>query len=639
MFKYLIILYLFNYSFIISQNSEENRKLTDLSDDILILHVNDVHCGINDTIGYDGFVLYREEMKKKYKYIISVDVGDHVQGGTLGAVSEGSAIIKVMNKVEFDVAILGNHEFDYGIEQLNHLYSNITSKYTCINFCYKANKTQVFNAYKIIELNGIKIGFIGVLTPLTFSKTYLSQLKDKNGDPIYDFLTDNHVQDLYDEIQNYIDQLKSEDRVDYIILLTHLGMNVELYQSNELLTKLEGVNAVLDGHTHRIYNTTSPDKNNNEITIAQTGTKLQSIGKLIIKSDGGISSEIIHEVPEPKDNPNAKKIFRGEKDRWVDANMNNFLSHLWDDYYEELNIVYGHSNYDLIIWPTDSSNPHSVYCRVQECTVGNLIADAIKEIGKGEFSIINGGAVRNNMLKGDLTRGKLIDALPWFNNVVIKQITGKCILDVLEFGLSKWPDSSGGFPQVAGITFDVNETINSSVEVDSLGMFVNVTGKRRVSNVKINGVDLDENKYYNASLLEFMASGGDGYQMLSEFDVFSEALITDTDALSLYIQQIEEIPEKYKDLQGRINFLNASSGKDSVPSSSSSNIPSSSSSSSSSDSSSTSLIVIIVVSIIALIILFVSFSIIRSGRVCPKLSAKKINTNEEDPNSYLPITI
>jgi len=99
------------------------------------MHLNDVHCGVNDTIGYDGFVLYRDELKRNNPNVISVDVGDHVQGGTLGSISEGSAIIDIMNKVGFDVAILGNHEFDYGIEQLSKLKENISSNYISSNFC------------------------------------------------------------------------------------------------------------------------------------------------------------------------------------------------------------------------------------------------------------------------------------------------------------------------------------------------------------------------------------------------------------------------------------------------------------------------------------------------------------------------
>ena len=146
---------------------------------------------------------------KKNPNIICVDVGDHVQGGTLGSISEGSAIIDIMNKVGFDVAILGNHEFDYGVERLSQLENNITSRYISSNFCFKKNKTSIFEPYKIIEKGGKKIAFIGVLTPLTFSKTYLSTLRDSNGEAIYDFLTGNNNQELYDAIQNYIKHTKN----------------------------------------------------------------------------------------------------------------------------------------------------------------------------------------------------------------------------------------------------------------------------------------------------------------------------------------------------------------------------------------------------------------------------------------------
>ena len=120
----------------------QKRNLQETSDDIIILHLNDVHCGVNDTIGYDGYVLYLNELKKKYPNLISVDVGDHVQGGVLGSISDGTAIINIMNKIGFDVAILGNHEFDYGLLQLSQLEKNISSDYICANFCYKKIKQE-----------------------------------------------------------------------------------------------------------------------------------------------------------------------------------------------------------------------------------------------------------------------------------------------------------------------------------------------------------------------------------------------------------------------------------------------------------------------------------------------------------------
>jgi len=280
----ITFLLIFNFAFqkefikIDIQDKNPRKLQEDLSDDIVILHINDVHSGLNDTVGYDGFVLYRDEMKKKYKNVITVDVGDHLQGGSICAISNGEAIIKLMNSIEFDVTILGNHEFDYGIEQLQKLGGNITSKYVCSNFCYNKNKSTIFDPYKIVKAGNKSIGFLSVLTPLTLTKTYLSQIKDDNGELLYDFLAYKDVKDLYDRVQGYINDLKNTNKVDYVILLTHIGMDVEDYTSNGLLSHLENVDAVLDGHTHKIYNTTSKDKNNKDIPISQTGTKLQSIG-------------------------------------------------------------------------------------------------------------------------------------------------------------------------------------------------------------------------------------------------------------------------------------------------------------------------------------------------------------------------
>ena len=540
-----------------SESQKNLRKLID-EDDIVIVHVNDVHCGLNDTIGYDGFALFLEELKRNYTNVISVDVGDHIQGGTLGTISDGSAIIKIMNKIGFNVSILGNHEFDYGIEQLNKLEKNNTSRYICANFCYHKNKTTIFEPYKIIEIGGKKIGFIGVLTPLTFSKTYLSSIKDKNGEHIYDFLAGENGKILSDTIQKYIDEVKNKNKTDYIILLTHIGLRTEAYTSEGLLSNLKNVDVVLDAHTHKIYNITQKDKDNKDIYIAQTGTKLERVGLVIIKQNWSIISEIIDEIPEPVNKTIGKKIYRASKDRWVDKEISNFLDDIWGEYEDILNIQVGHTDFDIIIVPESSGYLLSAECRYKECTLGNLIADSLRYEGNAQISILNGGSVRNNMKKGNLTRGQVIDILPWFNNLVVKELTGQAILDALEFGVSKLPNISGGFPQVSGITFDVDTSFDSTVLSDEYGMFINVTGKRRVFNVKINGEDLDLNQKYNASLIEYIANGGDGYSMFDKFDITNESLITDTDAFSLYIQDYlkGEIPEKYKDYQGRINFFN-----------------------------------------------------------------------------------
>ena len=111
---------------------------------------------------------------------------------------------------------------------------------------------------------------------------------------------------------------------------------------------------------------------------------------------------------------------------------------------------------------------------------------------------------------------------PFFNNVIVKNLPGQCILDALEFGVSKYPSASGGFPQVSGISYDLDTTLNSTVETDSQGLFLNVTGQRRVMNVKINGEEIDPNKNYSVAMSDFIGNGGDGYAMFAKNEVLKE---------------------------------------------------------------------------------------------------------------------
>ena len=172
----------FNFIFLeINSLTSNNKNLKELlkedvsdeEEDIIILHTNDVHCALTDNIGYDGLMLYKKELQKKYKYVLTVDAGDHIQGDTIGVISKGIDIIKIMNKVGYDVVIIGNHEFDYGIEGIKKCNETLKFGYISSNFCYRKNKTTIFQKYAIKEIGNKKIAFIGLLTPQALSKTYL----------------------------------------------------------------------------------------------------------------------------------------------------------------------------------------------------------------------------------------------------------------------------------------------------------------------------------------------------------------------------------------------------------------------------------------------------------------------------------
>ena len=551
----LNLLFLLSLSLLSPSLSHFTRRNDDsLSDDIVIIHTNDVHCGVNDTIGYDGFVLYREELKQKYKHVITADVGDNLQGGALGAVSLGEAILKIMNYVKYDVATLGNHEFDYGIEQLNKIQEKMTSKYICSNFLDK-DKKEVYEPYKIIEAGDKKIGFIGVVTPLTFSKTYISSLKESDGSPSYNFLP--NYDDLASHIQKYINELRNDKNVDYVILLTHIGMDLEEYTSNGLVSRLENVDAVLDGHTHKVYSDKVKDKNNKEVPITQTGTKLGAIGELVISKEGTITSRTLDSVPEPEDKTIAEQLTRGGSQVWVHKETHEYLDSVWKDYEDYLNTVDGKLDFDMKVLPEDSESSQSNLCRLQECTLGDLIGDSYKEMLNADIGILNGGSVRSGLLKGDVTHKKLIDVAPFFNSIFLIDITGEEILDTLEFSVSKLNNSAGAFLQVSGITFDVNTTFNSPVVRDSDGAFEKIAdGERRVSNVRINGQKVDKSKKYVCALSEYLSSGGDGYSMLTKCNVTNQTVYTGSDILIYYIsgKLNKVIPDVYRNTQGRINL-------------------------------------------------------------------------------------
>ena len=121
--KSFVVIFFVLFQIICSPPNEKAKRTlqTEKSNDIIILHTNDVHCGVQDTIGYDGLMLYKKQLLNKYNNVILVDAGDHIQGGTMGLITNGEAIIEIMNTLGYDAAIPGNHDFDYGVDRFLEL--------------------------------------------------------------------------------------------------------------------------------------------------------------------------------------------------------------------------------------------------------------------------------------------------------------------------------------------------------------------------------------------------------------------------------------------------------------------------------------------------------------------------------------
>jgi 2',3'-cyclic-nucleotide 2'-phosphodiesterase (5'-nucleotidase family) len=535
-----------NYSRILNKEILE-EEINDK--DIIILHTNDVHCSLTDNIGYDGLMLYKKELQKQFKNILTVDTGDHIQGNAYGYISKGIDIINIMNKIGYDVVTIGNHEFDYGLESLMKCNETLTCGYTSANFCYNQNKTTIFPKYVIKEIGNRKIGFIGLTTIEAFLKTYLFTILDENNEKLYSFLSGDKGKELYSITQNYINEIKDLG-VDYIIILAHLGdeENSNQYTSKEVISNTNGINAIIDGHSHSVYNISWKNKDGKDIPLVQTGSNLKNLGILRINDSGYITSELISEIPKPNNETGAEKVTRNNKSIWVDAEMKKYLENLTEN--TELNSKIGYSDFDL----KEENHSHIQLSRYGETNIGDLITDAIRYIGNADISIMVSRYIKKGLRKGDILYKNIIDIIPFYDDIIVKEVKGKDILDALEYGVKASPKKLSRFLQVSGISFKVDTSISSTVEVDENDMFSGVKGNRRVYNVKIGKEKIDPNKSYKISFNNIIGAGGDGYPMFGKYEVKFNTKKSSNEALLSYIKEKlnETIPNIYNNTQERI---------------------------------------------------------------------------------------
>ena len=357
-----------------SPNAETTETVTNEKDteSIVILHTNDVHCGLTDRIGYDGLALYREEMEQEYENVLLVDAGDAIQGGIFGSLSNGKIIIDLMNDVDYDCAIIGNYGFDYGFEVLDDLSEALNCGYTCANFC-TSNGKPVYAPYRIFDLAGKKIAIIGVVTPTTFTQSKIYIIVDDTGQPMYDFMVDETGDKLAECIQKYVDEVRGKG-ADIVILIAHLGNTKtgdSRFRSEMVMSKLHGIDLLIDGHQHAKDAYELKDKEGKMVKYTQAGTKLAAIGKVLIHPDNTITTEFVDEVPEPE-GIEAKLVTRGTKEYWVDTSINRKIGEYTSYYKNLLNRKIGEIAFNL---PVRSENEGSL-ARRHETGLMNLFADA-----------------------------------------------------------------------------------------------------------------------------------------------------------------------------------------------------------------------------------------------------------------------
>ena len=531
----LLLVLAMMFSLTVTASAEEAAVISAApADEIVILHTNDVHCSYE---AYDKVAALAKDAD------LLVDAGDAIQGGVIGTLSKGEYIVDIMNEIGYDAAVPGNHEFDYDMDQFLKLAKEKAEyPYLSANFVDKTGK-PVFDAYKLFEVDGKKVAFVGLTTPETFTKSTPTYFQDGNGNYIYGFCEGGNGQELYAAAQKAIDAAEAAG-ADYVIGLGHLGIDGESspWTSKEVIANTTGFDAFIDGHSHSTFAETVKDKAGNDVAFAQTGTKLANVGKITIKADGTITCENI-------DLANVT----------ADADTTAYIAGVTEKFDALQNTVVAKTEVELTINGADGKRA----VRSAETNLGDLCADAYRVMLGADVAFVNGGGVRANLAAGDITYGDIVNVHPFGNEACLVKVTGQQIKDALELGASAYPGESGGFLQVSGLTYTIDSTIPSSVVRDEKNMFVKVDGAYRVSDIQVGGQPLDVNKTYTLASHNYMLkSQGDGYAMFGtdNVEIVKDCVMIDNQVLINYIVNELDgtVGKEYAAPEGRITIVTAS---------------------------------------------------------------------------------
>ncbi len=503
-----------------------------LEKDLVILYTSDVHCGIDKGWGYAGLYAVKESLSAD-NYVLLVDDGDSIQGEPIGTMTTGEALIDIMNAVGYDIAIPGNHEFDYSMERFLELTGKANFPYISCNFNKEGE--LVFQPYIIKEFDGVKIAFVGVTTPQTLRSSTPKYFQDDQGNYIYGFLQDGTGEAVYAAVQKAVDDARAEG-ANYVVLMAHLGDEDEVrpWRYMDVIANTTGIDALLDGHSHDSNQVVMQNKDGADVVRSACGTKLENIGVLTISKDGKVSSELLK-----WDNSIAAPKLLGLNNAGSDAVK--AASEVLDAKLQE---VVAKTSVDLYIYDpvavTDEGKPVRIVRRA-ETNLGDLCADAYRDQGGGtDIAFVNGGGIRVQLSAGDLTLNNILTVHPFGNSLTVIEVTGQQVLDALEWSVHSLPGEFGGFDQVSGITFEYDATIESPVISDDNGMFVGVdeTKERRVRNVLVGGEPLDPEKIYTLASHDYqLLNHGDGYTMFDGCTVLQESVKLDNQVLIDYITQ------------------------------------------------------------------------------------------------------
>ena len=503
--------------------------------EVTILYTNDVHTYIDKQapeLTYAAIAALKQSYQNAGKKVLLVDAGDHVQGTAYGSMDQGASIIELMNAAGYDAATPGNHEFDYGMDRAKELMRDADFPYLSCNWVDLRTNLRVLPEIKVFVRGGVRIAFVGITTPETFTKSTPAYFMNKAQTKyIYDILGGEDGQKLYSAVQKAVDKAKC--LADVVIGLGHLGVDPSSspWTSEEVIAHTTGFDAFIDGHSHTVMeNKQVADASGRLVTLTQTGSYFANVGEMTIAPDGTISTRLVSTYDQ--EDP----AVAAEQAAWV-SSVDEMLG-------EKIAVA------DTKFYITD---PVTGKRRIRsgETNLGDFVADGIytyfNEVEQlhCDIAIMNGGGIRSDEDAGYWTFKTCKQVSPFGNVACLMSVTGKQIQDALEFAArfaGAEGKENGGFLQVAGATYEIHTDIPNTVQTDDKNVWIgSATGTPRVQNVKIydraNGtyVPLDESKTYALAGMNYtLRNLGDGFAMFDGAELIKDYVSEDYLVMSTY---------------------------------------------------------------------------------------------------------
>ena len=503
--------------------------------EVTILYTNDVHTYIDKQapeLTYAAIAALKQSYQDAGKKVLLVDAGDHVQGTAYGSMDQGASIIELMNAAGYDAATPGNHEFDYGMDRAKELMRDADFPYLSCNWVDLRTNLRVLPEIKVFVRGGVRIAFVGITTPETFTKSTPAYFMNKAQTKyIYDILGGEDGQKLYSAVQKAVDKAKC--LADVVIGLGHLGVDPSSspWTSEEVIAHTTGFDAFIDGHSHTVMeNKQVADASGRLVTLTQTGSYFANVGEMTIAPDGTISTRLVSTYDQED------VAVAAEQAAWV-SSVDEMLG-------EKIAVA------DTKFYITDPATGKR-RIRSGETNLGDFVADGIytyfNEVEKlhCDIAIMNGGGIRSDEDAGYWTFKTCKQVSPFGNVACLMSVTGKQIQDALEFAArfaGAEGKENGGFLQVAGATYEIHTDIPNTVQTDDKNVWIgSATGTPRVQNVKIydrhTGTyePLDPAKTYALAGMNYtLRNLGDGFAMFDGAELIKDYVSEDYLVMSTY---------------------------------------------------------------------------------------------------------